>query len=703
MSFKDRLSKYTPKTIAPQPGDFYVAPSGNDENDGSLERPFATLQRAAQAVRTVKGERAVTVCVRAGEYRTNGFKLTQEDSGSAEHPVTYRAYGDGEVILNGGVTLNPADFEPIPEEIRDRLHGDAKDRVVQVDLTRYGLTKADWGELHPIGKFGTEDKYDDYVPGTNCELFFNGQRMTLARYPDGEFMKLDAVHNVGDAWEFPEQNYYYSWNDRRNHDGGIYLVDRYTAAHMKTWKNLEDIWAYGYFYHDWADSSTPIKGFDLDQRRFFPKYVSRYGARKGGLFYFYNVLDELDTPGEWYLDRDSGMLYFYPMGELDGARVEMTITEKSLIELDGADYITFDGFTLKGTRADAVSFKSSHCTFRRLTISGVLGHAVVGEGWHNLVAECEISHTGKGGITLTGGDRATLTPGCNKADNNLIHHIGEVYMVYCGGVQLNGCGNVCSHNEIHDGPHSAIFYYGNDHVVEYNYIYNMVLHSSDAGAIYSGQDWAAQGCVVRYNVLHDIGGPNFRPDGIYFDDMLSGQSAYGNLLINVKKFGFLIGGGRDVQVYNNIVVNAGQGIHFDDRGRDGFVNNGWASKAVNNYENGSMWKRLRESPYQSEVWAKKYPTLARISCDFSNPDDPDFAPNPSYGHVHDNLIIDAERSVGSFFGGAPIYSTVENNFAYATEEEAGMTPGEYVLRDDSPAKQAMPNFENLPLEQIGRY
>lgn len=704
MSFKDRLSKYTPNPIGIVSGDFYVAPCGDDQADGSFEHPFATLERAVEAVRSVKhGRNGVTVCVHAGEYYTRGLRLTREDSGSESCPITYRAYGDGEVILNGGAVLHTDDFEPIPDEIRDRLRGDAKEKVLQIDLTRYGLTKEDWGEIHPIGKFGSEEKYDSYKPGANCELFFNGRRMTLARYPSHDFMELDAVADVGDAWEFPEQNYYYPWKERRNHRGGTYIIDRYTTERLKGWKSHEGIWAYGYFYHDWADSSTPIKAFDLNQRSFFPEYVSLYGARKGGLFYFFNVLDELDNPGEWYLNRESGMLYFYPPQSLSGARVEMTITEQSILTLDHADHITFDGFTLRGTRADAVSFEADDCTFRRLTITGVMGNAVKGKGYRNRVAECDISHVGKGGVWLEGGDHETLTPGENIADNNLIHDWAEVFFTYYGGVNLYGVGNVCSHNELYNAPHSAIFYYGNDHVVEYNHIHDVVMHSSDAGAIYSGQDWAAQGSVIRYNCLYNIGGANFHPDGIYFDDMLSGQTAYGNLLIDVKKNGFLIGGGRDNHVYNNIIVNAGTGITYDNRGRDGFLNNGWAIQSVNDYEKGSMWVRLRQSPYQSEIWAKKYPSLARLSHDFSDPQHPDFGPNPSYGYVHDNLVIDMNCSVGSFFEGVTTYSRIENNFAYASEEDAGMKPDEYIVYDGSPARRDMPAFENLPIEKMGRY
>ncbi len=704
MSFRDRLSRYTPNPVEIVQGDFYVAMNGDDSADGSFEHPFATLERAVEAVRQVKGERnGVTVCVHAGEYYTRGIRLTGEDSGSETCPITYRAYGDGEVILNGGAVLKAADFEPAAAEIKERLHGEAKEKVVQIDLTRYGLTKDDWGEIKPIGKFGTEEKYDSYTPGTNCELFMNGRRMTLARFPSTGFMELDAVYEVGDVWEFPEQNYYYSWNERRNHRGGVYILDRYTTEHLKGWKSHEGIWAYGYFYHDWADSSTPVKAFDLKQRSFFPEYVARYGARKGGLFYFYNVLDELDTPGEWYLNRETGMLYFYPPEDLNGGRVEMTITENSILELAGANHITFDGFTLRGTRADAVSFEADDCTFRRMKVTGVMGNAFIGKGYRNRVCECEISHVGRGGIWLKGGDRETLTPGQNVADNNLIHDWAEVFLTYYAGVELDGVGNVCSHNELYNAPHAAILYYGNDHLIEYNHVHDVVLNSSDAGAIYSGQDWADYGTVLRYNCLYNIGGPNFHPDGIYFDDMLSGQTAYGNLLISVKKNGFLIGGGRDIHVYNNILVNCGWGITYDNRGRDGFLNNGWAVQSVDNYETGSMWQRLRNSPYQTEIWAKKYPSLAKLSHDFSDPNNPDFGPNPSYGHVHDNLVIDGNRSVGRFFKGVPTYSRIENNFAYASEGEAGMAQDEYILYDGSAAKRDMPAFENLPIEKIGRY
>ena len=704
MSFIDRLSRYNPQPYPVAEGDFYVSSTGSDAADGSKEHPFATIERAVQAVRAVKDERnGVTVCVRAGEYHTSGIRLTEADSGSAECPITYRAYGDGEVILNGGVTLKAADFRPVSDDVRARLHGAAKDSAVEIDLTRYGLTKADWGPVYPIGAFGTEKKYDSYRPGENCELFVNGKRMTLARYPSEGFLRLAEVADVGDCYEFPEQNYYYDWKERRNHRGGKYIMDKETTARLKTWKSLEGVWAYGYFCHDWADSSTPVQSFDLEHRAFFPEYVSHFGARKGALYFFYNVLDELDTPGEWYLDRERGMLYLYPPVPLEGARVELTITQSSVIQVENANHLTFEGFTVKGTRGDAVTIKGDDNTIRRLTVCGVMGNAVSVEGYRNLVTECDISHTGRGGILLSGGDRNTLSPGENRADNNLIHDWAEVYMMYNPGVRLSGVGNVCSHNEIFTAPHSAVMYGGNDQIVEYNVIHDVVLHSSDAGAIYAGQDWAGQGCVVRYNCLYRAGAGEFRPDGIYFDDMLSGQSAYGNLVMDVKKNGFLIGGGRDNRITGNVVVNCGTGIKYDDRGRDAFVGNGWARAAVIDYETGSMWQRLRRVPYRSDVWAARYPALARVSLDFIDPDNPDFPVNPANSVVKDNIVIDGGGELGVIRPDVARYSDVSGNAVFTGEEEAGFIPGEFVLKEDSPAWKAAPGFKNLPLEKMGRY
>ena len=685
-------------------GDFYVASDGNDANTGSESAPFTSLERARDAARALRDSGrsgALTVCVQPGEYRTSGLCLDHRDN----HTV-WSAHPDGPVVLNGGMSLDPADFEPLDETERERLHGDARDRVVRIDLTRCGLSTTDWGKLYAIGAYHTAGKYDGDTIGVSCELFFNKRRMTLARYPNGnEFLRLAAVLDVGDVAEFPEQNYFRDWKDRRNHRGGTYILDRETNARVDSWQSHEDVWMFGYFYHDWADSSTPVDSFDTRVRVVRPKYVSHFACRADAPYYFYNVFAELDEPGEWFLDRDRGMLYLYPTSELSTAEIDISLTTREIIHAENVNDVTIEGFTLKGTRSDAISISGDRNVVRDCIVTNVFGNAVVIEGTDNLVTDCDISHTGRGGILLTGGDRETLKPGRNVADNNLIHDWSEVYLTYQPAVKLNGVGNACTHNEIYNSPHMAINYYGNDHLIEYNLVHDVVLQSNDAGAIYSGQDWTAQGTMIRYNCLYNVGGGDFDPQGIYWDDALSGQTAYGNVLINVARWAIQIGGGRDIVIQNNLIINAGErAIAYDERARDGFINSGWYRAGVVTKE-GSMWRRLYAMPYQSEVWASQYPSLAKICDDFADPEDPDFGVNPSYAKITGNIIVDPNSSLGKVAPSVTRYGTVENNAVYGLDEDPGFvdaTVGDYRFGPEADATTKLPGWEPIPFDEIGR-
>ena len=86
--------------------------NGNDENSGTKDSPFLTIEKAVEAVRNTDkaGKKGITVCIEGGEYRVSSLELTKEDSGTEECPVTYCSY-NGEVIINGGITLDTADFK----------------------------------------------------------------------------------------------------------------------------------------------------------------------------------------------------------------------------------------------------------------------------------------------------------------------------------------------------------------------------------------------------------------------------------------------------------------------------------------------------------------------------------------------------------------------------------------------------------------
>ena len=690
--------------------DLYVAPDGSDENDGSREHPLATIDKARELVRSMDktGKTGVTVAVKAGEYRVNALRFTEEDGGTESCPVTYAAYGDGEAILNGGLTISNDSFVPVTdEEARSRLPEEARDKIVCANLFSLGITREDYGRLNAVGSFNTANKYTDGRTGDPaCELFFNDKRCTTARYPnEGEWLATEKVVKTGEGRESDgEATRNESWDDLTDPAPDVYEVGEDLAERISRWETLDDVWMLGYWKYDWADASTPIADFDESTRRLTPAYVSLYGTKTGAPYYFYNVLEELDVPGEWYLDRENGRLYLYPPEDMTGASVDLSLSVEPVITAQNADRLTFDGFTVKGTRGDGIVITGDGNTVKRCLVKNVAGNALSMTGYGNLASENEITRTGKGGISLSGGDRETLTPGGSVADNNLIHDWSEVYLTYQPAVSLGGVGNVCSHNEIYNSPHEAITFSGNDHIIEYNNIHDVCLLSDDAGAIYSGRRWDWYGNVIRYNAVYDLGSDGHEPTGIYMDDALSGQTVYGNLVVNAPGTGIALCGGRDLDARNNIVIVADRApFSYDQRARDGALKGTFSHSS----SDGDMWLNLKESPWQTEAWRKAYPQMTRFSDDFGRPDDPDFVPNPAYSRVTGNLTVCYSGGIGGVSEAAEKYSDFSGNACYRLKDLEKLfvdcKNGDYTLRPDSPVFDEIPGFEQIPIGEIGRY
>ena len=673
--------------------DFYVSPSGSDDNDGSRERPFQTLEKARDAVRTLDktNKNGVTVAIMAGDYRVTSLAFTAEDSGTASCPIAYRAYGDGEVTVNGGITLPHSAFTKITDKaVSDRLPEGAKENALAVDLLGLGITKEQYGKIYAVGGYNTAAKYDgDWTGDVWCELFIDDARQTIARYPNGrEYLYTGEVVQEGEGRESANASIKGGYNELRNPAPDVYKMDKALSDRIKGWQTTDGVWMFGYWRYDWADGSTPLGNVDHDNMTISPMFVSSYGAKKDAPYYFFNVLEELDAPGEWYLDRENGMLYFYPPeGFNENSAVELSLSTDNVIKAE-ADYLTFDGLTVKGTRGDAVDIKGNGNKVTNCLIKNVAGNALRMTGYDNLAADNEITHTGKGGVILDGGDRENLTHSNNKAENNLVHDWSEIYETYQPAFSLNGVGSVCSHNEMYNSPHEAITYSGNDHLIEYNLIHNVNLLTDDGGAIYSGRRWDWYGTVIRYNLIYDLGADGHKPVGIYMDDAIAGQTIYGNIVINAPRFGLQLGGGQDLDVHDNIIINSQEPISYDDRGLNGLSGDESNSFYQHYKKNGSVWQLLFDSPWETETWRKAYPQYERYSDDFNNTDDKNFVLNPGNSTVKHNLLVSAGGTIGGIADTVYKYSTVEENavFKLSSLKKLFVDPenGDYTLRDDAP-------------------
>ncbi|MDR1630955.1 MAG: right-handed parallel beta-helix repeat-containing protein [Oscillospiraceae bacterium] len=689
--------------------DFYVAVDGNDKNDGLFASPFASIERARDAVRAMDktGKSGITVAIMPGNYRVSGLVFTKEDSGTQDCPVTYCNYGGGEVVINGGVVLEPGDFVPVSDEaVLARLDKTAREQIVCVDLKRYGLTGRDWGGINAIGQYHTASQYEENKTGPiYCELFYNGQAMSLARYPDEGWLYTGKVLEQGEGKERAGDRLYRNpdWDTAKNPKGDTYKISGGLAKRMASWQTLEDVWMFGFFMYDWADASTPIGAFDAKSRTLQNRYVSLFGAKEGAPYYFFNVLEELDHEGEFYLDRASGMLYLYRGTGFEFAQIDLSLTTDNIVRVDGANHLTFSGLTFQGTRGDALVFKGDDNRVENCLIQNVAGWGLRMEGCRNTAQGNEITQTGKGSIFFDGGDKETLTPSENTAIYNLIHHWSRIYQTYQPAVSLNGVGAVCKNNEMHDSPHEAIQYGGNNHLIEYNRIYDVCLLSDDAGAVYSGRHWDWYGTVIRYNSIYNLGSGEHKPCGIYMDDALSGQTIYGNLLVNVPGIALHMGGGRDIVLKNNIVINSGTPISYDERAREGAkeADSPWTEHFG---EGGDVWEWLLASPWQNDAWQKAFPAYARFSSDFNDTDSPNFVPNAAFSDVSLNLIFDDEESLGKIAESVYVFSTVEKNGIYALTQMNDLFTapgsGHYTLKSGA----AVPaGFEAIPFDLIGRF
>jgi len=649
------------------PRSLYVATNGCDDNPGTKAKPFQSLERARNEIRKLKQAGplpagGVTVWLGSGVYeRTKAFELNAEDSGTETAPVQYRARKGKEVRFVGGKVITG--FKPVTDPgVLQRLEPAARGQVLQADLRAQGVT--DFGQ--PGEGWGAGG-------GPGLEVFFQDRPMTLARYPNDGFIKIADVlgGTPVEAWGF------------KGYKEGKFV---YEGDRPRRWVGEKDAWVLGYWFWDWAEQRQHIASIDPEKHSIELSPPDHgYGYRKGQWFYGFNLLTELDQPGEWYLDRETGTLYFWPPAPLDKGNVVVSILP-TLVTMKDVSHVTIRGFILEASRGTAVTIEGGTrnqiigCTLRNhgswaVNISGGSASGVTG---------CDIYATGDGGIIINGGDRTTLAPAGLYAENNHIHHWSRWHRTYQPAIAIHGVGNRAAHNLIENAPHTAMSFSGNDHLIEFNEIHSVCYESNDAGAIYTGRNWTMRGTVLRCNYLHHINGFQGRGCvGVYLDDMYSGTTIASNLFYKVTQAAF-IGGGHDNTIENNIFVDCKPAVHVDSRGT------GWAHAMPEDLikegrEKGTLnGIRFNEPPYST-----RYPQLVGILD--HNPASPTgslIARNVSWGGKWDDLEEPAKPFV-----------TLQDNLVGQDPRFVDAKREKFQLRNDSPAYKL--GFQRIPLEKIG--
>ncbi|HOJ34194.1 MAG TPA: right-handed parallel beta-helix repeat-containing protein [Candidatus Hydrogenedentes bacterium] len=655
----------------------YVSPEGNDSWSGSKpeptpdksDGPFATIERARDAIREMKQSQSlpqggITVFIRKGDYyRTQPFELTYLDSGARDCPITYRAYPGERVRFLGGKRIT--NFSPVSDSaVLERFQTNTRSNIVQANLMEMGIT--DFGSLRRRG-FGIAPQPDA------LGLFFDGAPMTRARWPNGDWARIASVPD-GEQGAF-----------------------RYDGDRPSLWRNTEDIWVHGYWTWDWADSREKVATIDTSTRTICtqpPHGV--YGYKAGARFYAENILEELDAPGEYYVDTKAGILYFWPPSATENVEALVSLLEKPFVTMDGVSFVSLRGITFECSRGPGIIIRGGSwnrvagCAFANLSsfaidISPTSSDNVTDSAKnpiHNGVISCNFRNLGEGGVSINGGDRKTLKPGSNFVVNCDFDNYSYLSRTYRCAIYLNGVRNRGAHNHIRNAPHMAIGIYGNEHIVEFNKIHHVCMETHDAGAFYMGRDWTCRQNVVRFNFFYELGKGDVQ--AIYLDDWTSDTIIFGNVCYKAGR-GVLIGGGRDNVIDNNIFIECTPALHIDQRGL------GWAKYYFDGNYN-TLFERLYEVNADSPTYRLRYPQLTTLV--------QDQPAKAKYNHILRNISVGG-RWIDLFDGLTENDVDIANNWVQGDPLFIDAANKNFQLHEDSPVYEL--GFQRIPFEQIGTY
>lgn len=562
---------------------YYVSPDGNDENDGSFENPFKTVNHAKEVVRESlwRKSKPIEIILRGGRYECfDALEFTKKDSGSEKAPITYKGYENENVVFDAGYTVKNEVFSPVKDKkILERLSEDVWDKIVEAPLG--DIIK---GEIP--GPIRVDHGWKN--PESMMQIFSEKKRLTLARWPNNkEFTNMGRVISMGVK------------NGVGAKSTGQGFTFEYVDTRIEKYKDLDNVWMYGRWRLDWAPAAVPIGSIDTVKKTITTRDSCYSGPAAYKPYYYYNVLEELDYPGEYYIDNKTKTLYYYPIDE-NKNDIYITYSKKPIIDMLKAKYITFENITFQSTRVNTMvlnmceNIKVKNCVIR---FSGFYAISISEDCFNIYIDNNEIYECDAGGIQSYAGNLKLLKPSETYITNNHIYNFAMYDTTYHPAVVNFGVYEVVANNVIHGTEHMAIQNGGTGTIYEYNEFYDTVIHGDDSGCFYVANTPQSVDQHIRYNYIHNSGWvgteANTDPWSIYLDGFKSSVNIYGNLFRETGGV-FMNKGGR-CNIYDNTFISVSIPIRC-----------GTGSSEI-----WSHWNTLFKSnvSYDRGLWKYRYPEL----------------------------------------------------------------------------------------------
>ena len=710
--------------------EIFVSPSGDDQADGTFEQPFKTLERARDEARKQRnlGAKPITVMLREGTYFLDEtLHFTAEDSGTESFPLTWKAFNSETVWISGGYPLSRDMFKPLEDEalLARAANEDVQKQLLTVDLSDI-LTE--WpSPIVPDTAFAIRTD----LP----EIYVGDSPLHLSRWPN----------------DLPNEGYLYAdsaevaaWNDQPS----IRLTSNVLKVRAIAWSDdaSKSMFVFGMMEADWLSGIYQVASFDRQTGSLLTRGGLVNELMEHPRFYVFNLLEEVDVPGEFVVDMESQNLILLPPENFEESEVILSLLKDPLIQLDGAEYLTFSGLHMGFVRSTPFYASNVHhiriedCTMAHSAYQGVILNGAT----DSIITNSHIFDSAGGAIYLwDGGLRKKLIPSGNIIENNRIHDTNTKRNFYTAAVDCESTGLIIRSNEIYDETHIAIdLTHSNDSLVENNEIHHVCLDSSDSGAIYIGRDPSNLGIVIKNNYFHDIGNTygGVGQQSIFLDDGTSMPIISGNLFLRASSTtspqtaAINSNGGQYGIIDHNIFVDLPYAVTLgswtSNWDRVPLREDGWIFRV---YGLGidwapDIWNKLTvETDFFSSTWRNHYRqthwaplwdylspaghrAFWRLAGDLKPGEMPTLDRHPAlfnwtYKHAP-SLTNRLENNIGVKIAGDDFWwggnARASNNFVLDTDVFVDYANGDYRLSAQGLEKirELIPDFPNFPMERI---
>ncbi|MBO4448068.1 MAG: right-handed parallel beta-helix repeat-containing protein [Kiritimatiellae bacterium] len=528
---------------------------------------------------------------------------------------------DGSAHVDGGTRLGFSMFRPVSDPaVAARMDNPGK--VLECDLRGLGVKwwREKGGKTAAL-EYG-QTRRDLPIP----VLAVDGEWMRLAEWPNGG--KWAFIGEYGPLKDCPAGN-------------PAHPVFRYDGSRPQRWLKAPEVLLHGFWTFNWFDSFVPAERIDAAHSAIelaaAPRIKFADLHPTGGRWRAVNLVEELDVPGEYALDRDSEMLYVMPpAGFSKSSRVSIASGTDPVVRRDGIRDVEFSGLLFENgcgsgvVLSNCVNVVFTNCTFRNFRLAAL----DLQDCRDCRVVDCTFENIGTYGARVDGGDRRTLEDGGNVVENCRFRKGGVVQPSRTFSLRLSGVGNVARGNVFCDGTGIAAVLAGNNLVFERNVVSNVCYAIDDTGAVYQGRNPSARGNVIRENLFVDISsGLGHGVAAIYFDDGDSGNLVVGNTFIRCGDpgrggFGTVFSHGG----YDNVV----RGCRFVECDRP-FGSAPWSDDRWREYvfSKDQTDNFCREVDVKSRPYALSYPELDT----WFRPDDAERRVNWSIGCVLEEVPV----------------------------------------------------------------